>query len=145
MRGDRSNVVIVAACCDALREPRGKTMPTDYVTDSGKISISEEVVATIAGVAATECYGVVGMASRKFKDGFAELLGRESLSKGVEVDMDGNSVAVSLYIVVGYGTRISEVARNVIEQVRYKLESGTGLHVTQVNIRVQGVKVGSLK
>jgi uncharacterized alkaline shock family protein YloU len=124
---------------------RRKNMPRDYVTDSGKISISEEVVATIAGVAATECYGVVGMASRKFKDGIAELLGRESLSRGVEVEMDGNNVAVSLYIVVGYGTRISEVARNVVEQVRYKLESGTGLQVTQVNIRVQGVKVGSLK
>ncbi len=120
-------------------------MPREFVTDNGKISISEEVVATIAGVAATECYGIVGMASRKVKDGIAELLGRESLSKGVEVQMDGNSVAVSLYIVVGYGTKISEVARNVIDQVKYKIESGTGLQVTEVNIRVQGVKVGSLK
>lgn len=120
-------------------------MPREFVTDNGKITISEDVVATIAGVAATECYGVVGMASRKFKDGFAELLGRENLSRGVEVEMDGETVSVSLYIVVGYGTRISEVARNVVEQVRYKLENGTGLRVTRVSIKVQGVKVGSLK
>jgi uncharacterized alkaline shock family protein YloU len=120
-------------------------MPREFTTDSGKITISEEVVATIAGVAATECYGIVGMASRKIKDGIAELLGRESLSRGVEVDMDGNRVSVSLYIVVGYGTQISEVARNVVEQVKYKIESSTGLEVQHVNIRVQGVKVGSLK
>ena len=120
-------------------------MPKELATDSGKITISEEVVATIAGVVATECYGIVGMASRKIKDGIAELLGRESLSKGVEVEMAGNTVGVSLYIVVGYGTKISEVARNVIDQVKYKIESSTGLEVTHVNIRVQGVKVGSRK
>lgn len=120
-------------------------MPKEYVTDSGKITISEEVVATVAGVAATECYGIVGMASRKIKDGIAELLGRESLSKGVEVELDGNKVKVRLYIVVGYGTRISEVANNVVEQVKYKIESSTGLEVQHVDIRVQGVKVGSLK
>jgi uncharacterized alkaline shock family protein YloU len=119
-------------------------MPREFATDSGKITISEDVVATIAGVAATECYGIVGMASRKIKDGIAELLGRESLSRGVEVELDGNQVSVSLYIVVGYGTRISEVARNVVEQVKYKIESSTGLEVTDVSIRVQGVKVGSL-
>lgn len=130
-----------------VREPEcGRTaMPKEYVTDSGKITISEEVVATVAGVAATECYGIVGMASRKIKDGIAELLGRESLSKGVEVELDGNKVKVRLYIVVGYGTRISEVAKNVVEQVKYKIESSTGLEVQHVDIRVQGVKVGSLK
>ncbi|MDP2872692.1 MAG: Asp23/Gls24 family envelope stress response protein [Bacillota bacterium] len=120
-------------------------MPKELSTDSGKITISEDVVATIAGVAATECYGIVGMASRKIKDGIAELLGRESLSRGVEVAMEGDSVSVSIYVVVGYGTRISEVAKNVIEQVRYKVQSSTGLSVRHIDIRVQGVKGGSLK
>lgn len=120
-------------------------MPRELSTGSGKITISEDVVATIAGVAATECYGIVGMASRKIKDGIAELLGRESLSRGVEVTMEGDFVSISMYIVVGYGTRISEVARNVTEQVKYKVESSTGLTVRHIDIRVQGVKVGSLK
>jgi len=118
-------------------------MPAEYKTDSGKIVIAEEVVATIAGVAATECYGIVGMASRKITDGIAELLGRESLSKGVEVTIDDSRVAISMYIVVGYGTKISEVAKNVIDQVRYKVESETGLNVRKVDIRIQGVKVSS--
>lgn len=119
-------------------------MPAEFTTDSGKIVIAEEVVATVAGVAATECYGVVGMASRKLTDGISELLGRENLSRGVEVTIDQGEVAVSMYIVVGYGTRISEVARNVIDQVRYKVESETGLTVRKVDIRVHGVKVGKL-
>ncbi|MCL4424724.1 MAG: Asp23/Gls24 family envelope stress response protein [Firmicutes bacterium] len=110
--------------------------------DLGKIVVSEEVVATLAGVAATECYGVVGMASRKVTDGLAELLGKESLSKGVEVDIDGNRVGIALHIIVGYGVRISEVARNIRERVKYTVESFTGLKVTGVKINVQGVRVG---
>lgn len=120
-------------------------MGKELTNDLGKVVLSEEVIATIAGVAATECYGIVGMASRKIKDGIAELLGRESLSKGVEVVLDADKVEISLYIVVGYGTRISEVARNVIEKVKYTVESTTGLEVTKVNIKVQGVKVGHAK
>jgi uncharacterized alkaline shock family protein YloU len=119
-------------------------MPAEFNSSSGKIVITEDVVATIAGVAATECYGIVGMASRKIKDGIAELLGRESLSRGVEVAMNDSEVTISIYIVVGYGTKISEVARNVIDQVRYKIESSTGLTVRKVALRVQGVKVGNL-
>lgn len=120
-------------------------MGKETVTDLGRIALSEEVIATIAGVAATECYGIVGMASRKLKDGIAELLGRESLSRGVEVTIDGDRVLINLYIIVGYGTRISEVARNTCDQVKYTVESTTGLEVTKVNIFVQGVKVGNAR
>lgn len=111
----------------------------------GRISLSEEVIATIAGVAATECYGVVGMASTKIKDGIAELLGRENLSRGVEVELSDNIADVTLYVVVGYGTKISEVAHNVVDKVKYTIESTTGLKVRNVNVRVQGVKVGSAR
>lgn len=123
----------------------GLPVGKETVTDLGRIALSEEVIATIAGVAATECYGIVGMASRKLKDGIAVLLGRESLSKGVEVSIDGERVLINLYTIVGYGTRISEVARNVCDQVKYTVESTTGLQVTKVNVFVQGVKVGNAK
>lgn len=107
----------------------------------GIIDISEEVIATIAGAAAVECYGLVGMASRKLTDGFVDLLGRENLARGVVVKIEDNQVIIDLYIVVGYGVKISEVAANVMERVRYTTENLTGLTVAQVNVNVQGVRV----
>ncbi len=107
----------------------------------GKIIISEELLANLAGVAAIECYGLVGMASRKLKDGIAELLGRDNLSRGVEVKLEDDRLTVDLYIIVSYGTKIPEVAVNVMEKVKYTLEKLTGLVVTGVNIHVQGVRV----
>ncbi len=110
-------------------------------TAFGGLDISEEVIATIAGAAALECYGLVGMASRKIIDGFAEMLGRESLSKGVAVVLDGREVSIELYIIVSYGVKISEVANNVRERVKYSVENTTGLVVREINVNVQGVRV----
>ena len=117
-------------------------MGKEVVTDLGRIHLAEDVIATMAGVATTECYGIVGMAGSRFKDGIAELLGRENLAKGVEVILEDDTVDIGLHIVVGYGTRISEIARNVTGQVRYVVESQTGLKVKGVHIHVEGVKVG---
>jgi len=117
----------------------------EVVTDLGRIHLAEDVIATMAGVAATECYGIVGMASARFKDGIAELLGRENLARGVEVYLEDDDVEIDLHIVVGYGTRISEIARNVTGKVRYVIESFTGLKVRGVHIHVKGVKVGQTR
>lgn len=110
-------------------------------TALGGLDISEEVIAAIAGAAAVECYGLVGMAARKVTDGFAEILGRESLSKGVAVTLEGREVRIDLYIIVTYGVKISEVANNVRERVKYSVENATGLVVREVNVNVQGVRV----
>ncbi len=110
-------------------------------SDIGNVNISEEVIATIAGAAAIECYGLVGMSSTKLKDGIAQMLGREDLKKGVEVVIEGEEVVLNLYIIVGYGVNIAEVARNVIERVKYCVEKQTGLSVKHINVNVQGVKV----
>lgn len=110
-------------------------------TQLGRLVLSEEAIATIAGAAATECYGVVGMAGRRMSDGISELLGKENLSKGVSVTIEGDDVYVDLTIVVGYGVRISEVARMVVDKVRYTLENATGLSVKKVTVNVQGVRV----
>lgn len=117
----------------------------EVVTELGRIHLAEDVIATMAGVAATECYGIVGMAGSRIQDGIAELLGRENLAKGVHVTLEDDSVDIDLYIVVGYGTRISEIARNVTDKVRYVVESYTGLRVRGVHIHVQGVKMGQAK
>ncbi|MFD0713649.1 Asp23/Gls24 family envelope stress response protein [Paenibacillus sp. GCM10027626] len=108
----------------------------------GSIRIEEEVIAVIAGSAALECYGLVGMSSRKqLKDGIAELLGRENLSRGVEVRRENERLQINLYIIVSYGTKISEVAHNIQSKVKYVLNKVIGLQVDFVNIFVQGVRV----
>ncbi|MBO8171088.1 MAG: Asp23/Gls24 family envelope stress response protein [Bacillaceae bacterium] len=116
-------------------------MTVEITNSLGRIDISPEVIATLAGGAAMDCYGLVGMASRKsLKDGITELLGRENMSKGVEVrEQDGQTI-IDLYIIVSYGTRISEVAHNVQDKVKYTLEKTLGLDVDQVNVYVQGVR-----
>lgn len=110
-------------------------------TSLGRLVLSEEAIATIAGAAATECYGVVGMAGRKMTDGISELLGKENLSKGVSVSVEGDDVYIDLSVVVGYGVRISEVARMVVDKVRYTVENATGLKARKVTVNVQGVRV----
>lgn len=111
-------------------------------TELGNVSVTDNVLAAIAGSAAMECFGLVGMASRKqFKDGIAELLGRENLARGVEIRRESGATHIDLYIVVSYGTKISEVAHNVQQRVKYVLNDVTGLAVDQVNIIVQGVRV----
>ncbi len=120
-------------------------MPKEVNNAYGSIILSEEVIATIAGVAATECYGIVGMASNKVTDGIAELLGRENLAKGADVALGEDDVSITLNVIVGYGTRISEVARNVIEKVKYTVETTTGLKVSRIRINIQGVKVGKTR
>lgn len=116
-------------------------MTVDMSSNMGNIDISEDVIATIAGVAALECYGLVGMASRsQVKDGIAELLGRENLSKGIEVRTKEGAVELDLHIIVSYGTKISEVANNVQTKVKYALRQALGLHADAINIYVQGVR-----
>lgn len=106
----------------------------------GQVDISEEVIATIAGAAAIECYGLVGMASRKISDGVSGLLKRENLAKGVTVTFQDDAVVIDLNIIVGYGVKISEVAANVMGRVHYTVESMTKLKVSEVNVNVQGVR-----
>lgn len=119
-------------------------MPMQLVSENGKIDVADQVIAVIAGSAAMDCYGLVGMASRKgLKDGIAELLGRENLSRGVEVRREGELFHLDLYVIVSYGTKISEVAHNIQSKVKYVLEEVVGLKVDFVNVFVQGVRVVS--
>lgn len=117
-------------------------MPIQFTTEYGNIHVSDEVIAVIAGSSAMDCYGLVGMASRKqLKDGISELLGRENLSRGVVVHRDNGSIQIDLHVIVSYGTKISEVAHNIQNKVKYVLNDVIGLQVDHVNIIVQGVRV----
>ena len=112
----------------------------------GVVNVSPNAVAMVAGIAAMQCFGVVGMASRNIHDGISELLtGKDNLTKGIEIVIEEETVAVDLYIIVEYGVRIKEVARNVIQNVKYAIETQLGLQISYVNVIVQGVRTGNSK
>lgn len=117
-------------------------MAIELRTNYGQIDISNDVIAMIAGGAAIDCYGIVGMASKKqIKDGLTEILRRENFARGVVVRQEEDQVFIDMYIIVSYGTKISEVANNVQSKVKYTLDQTVGLSVDAVNIFVQGVRV----
>ncbi|HET9495040.1 MAG TPA: Asp23/Gls24 family envelope stress response protein [Chloroflexia bacterium] len=108
---------------------------------AGKIEVSPRAIAHLASRAAQRSYGVVGLASRHARPGLAELLRREEISKGVDVSFSDGQVVVDLYVVLEYGVRISEVARNIMSNVKFALESSLGVPVVNVNVNVQGIRV----
>lgn len=110
----------------------------NILDDYGSVKISEEVVAIIAGIAATDVPGVAGM-SGGIAGGIAEILGRKNLSKGVKVEVGEKEAAIDLYIIVEFGARIPEVAWDIQDKVKNAVQSMTGLNVIEVNIHVQGV------
>lgn len=103
-----------------------------------KIRIANEVVATIAGIAASEVENVTSM-SGGLADGIANILGRKNLSKGVKVEVTGKETVIDINIIVEYGCKIHEVAREIQAKVRQTVEGMTGLEVVEVNINVLGV------
>ncbi len=109
-------------------------------TTYGQIKISDEVVAIIAGLAATEVTGVAGM-SGGLAGGIAEMLGKKNLSKGVKVEVGDREAAVDLFIVVEYGTKIPDIAWQIQENVKKAIEAMTGLQVIEINVHVQGVNI----
>jgi uncharacterized alkaline shock family protein YloU len=117
-------------------------MAVKIKTQFGDIEISNDVIATIVGGAATEIFGIVGMASKnQIRDNLNEILKRDNYSKGVVVRQEDDGVAVDVFIIVGYGTKISEVCRNVQDKVKYNLKSMLGITANSVNVIVQGVRV----
>jgi len=112
----------------------------DSPNEMGTIKVSDEVVAIISGIAATEVAGVAGM-SGGLAGGIAEMLGRKNLSKGVKVEVGEKEAVIDLYIIVEYGCRIPDVAWEIQEKVKKSVETMTGLSVNEVNIHVQGVNI----
>ncbi len=100
----------------------------------GRITISSDVVAHVAGHAASESYGVVGMSA---KGRVARLLSRDRMGQGVAVSHDGGGVAIELYVVVEYGLNLVEVATTVRSRVAYEVERLTGLEVGAVEVHIQ--------
>ena len=107
---------------------------------NGTVSFATEVVATIAGLAATEVEGVASMSSQS--SGFADMFSRKNsrnFTKGVRIDLDDNKVTVDITIVVEYGSPVPDVARSIQENVKKAIETMSGLDVHAVDVHVAGV------
>lgn len=109
--------------------------------EQGSVNYSEEALGNIVGVSTMECYGVVGMASKNAKDGLWELIRGESLNKGVKIYSKNNKLNIEIYIIAQYGTKISVIANNVIQKIKYNIENYTGLKISNITVNVQGVRI----
>ncbi len=111
-------------------------------TQFGKVLIDENVIATYAGSVAVECFGIVGMAAINMKDGLVKLLKKDYLTHGISVNVDENNmINIDFHVIISYGVSIATVADNLIETVKYKVETFTGMKINKINIYVEGVRV----
>ncbi len=114
---------------------------SDITTSQGMIEISATAVATIANQAINQCYGVVGMADKNLASGIAKLLSRDS-KRGIDVELVGDQIKIDVYVIVEYGVRIKTVAESIQHTVKFHVEKSIGLPVSEVNVFVQGLRLG---
>ena len=109
--------------------------------NQGMIEISATAVSTIANQAINQCYGVVGMADKNLASGIAKLLSRDS-KRGIDVELEDNEIKIDVYVIVEYGVRIKTVAESIQHTVKFHVEKSIGLPVREVNVFVQGLRLG---
>lgn len=110
-------------------------------TEKGLITISSDVFTNITGAAATNCYGVKGMAVRSKTDGLVHLLKRESMAKGVKVFYNEDStVSIELHIIVENGVNLVAVCSSIMSEVRYVVSTTTGVQVQSVDVYVDSMR-----
>ena len=120
-------------------ETCSKKLQPVNVEIASNLTISEDVIGIIAGLAAAEVEGVSGM-TLGFVDGINQILGsNKKYSKGVKIELEGNEVIIDLFVIVKYGVKIPDVAFSIQNSVKGSVETMTGLKVKAVNINVQGV------
>ena len=112
-------------------------------TEKGAITIGSDVFTNITGAAATNCFGVKGMAIRSTTDGLVHLLRRESMAKGVKVRFnEDDTVSIELHIIVDNGVNLTAVSRSIMSEVRYMVERITGTKVKSVDVCVDSMVIG---
>jgi len=115
-----------------MTESTIKTIP-------GELVIAENVIAELAGYAALESYGVVGMAAPSVQDGFVKLLPMRRLQRGIVLNFEESGVAVELHVLIKSGTNLAAVSQNLAQSVRYTLEHNAQIKVADVLIHVEGI------
>ncbi len=110
--------------------------------DNGSVNVSTSVYTDIAGTAASNCFGVKGMAARSVSDGVYHLLRKESMSKGVRVDFhEDGTISIDLHIMVDNGVNLTAVGNSIISEVRYVVTKCTGTKVRAVNVYIDSMMV----
>lgn len=107
----------------------------------GDLHIANDVLADIAGNAALECYGVVGMSSPAVTDGIAKLLPNSRLRRGVKVSQSEAGAHIDLYVIIEHGTNIAVISQNLSDAVRFALTNYAGVAIEGIDVHVQGVRV----
>ena len=114
-----------------------------HENENGSVNVSTGVYTDIVGTAASNCFGVKGMAARSVRDGVFHLLRKESVGKGVHVDYhEDNSISIDLHIVVDNGVNLSAVGASIISEVRYVVTKCTGTEVRAVNVYIDSMMIG---
>lgn len=112
-------------------------------TRMGRIEVSPTAIASLASQAVLECYGVVGMSTKDLASGIVQILQPASHRRGVDIQIDGDQIAIDLYVVIEFGTPIAVVARNIQSVVNYTLEKALSVPVAAVNVHVQDLRVSA--
>ena len=111
--------------------------------ENGSVNVSTSVYVDIAGTAASNCFGVKGMAARSVTDGVYHLLRKESMGKGVRVDFhEDGTISIDLHIIVEHGVNLSAVGASIISEVRYVVQQCTGTEVRAVNVYIDSMSIG---
>ena len=110
-------------------------------TRLGRVEVAPGAIAGLAGVAVLECYGVVGMANPTLRSGLAQVLQGENYRRGVQVRVLEQRIVIDLYVVLEYGVRISEVAHNIMDNVKFRVEKALGVPIEEVNVHVQALRI----
>ena len=114
-----------------------------HETANGSVNVSSSVYTEIVGTAATNCFGVKGMAARSMKDGVYHLLRKESMAKGVLVQFhEDNTISIDLHIIVDSGVNLNAVGSAIISEVSYVVTSCTGTEVRAVNVYIDSMMIG---
>ena len=108
--------------------------------ESGSVNVSTNVYTDIAGTAASNCFGVKGMAARSVTDGVYHLLRKESMAKGVRVEFhEDDTISIDLHIMVDNGVNLGAVGASIISEVRYVVHNCTGTQVRAVNVYIDSM------
>ena len=111
--------------------------------ENGSVCVSTNVYTDIVGAAASNCFGVKGMAARSVRDGVYHLLRKESMAKGVRVHFhEDDTISIDLHIVVDNGVNLVAVGESIISEVTYVVSKCTGTTVRGVNVYIDNVTVG---
>ena len=114
-----------------------------HETENGSVNVNTSVYTEIVGTAASNCFGVKGMAARSVTDGVYHLLRKESVGKGVKIQFhEDNSISIDLHIIVDNGVNLNSVGESIISRVRYEVHKYTGTQVREVNVFIDSMMIG---